>query len=54
MKKTNKIAYSKYFQEFIICVKYVSDDEWYFIFKDAVGNQKPRRARTKYSYFTWV
>lgn len=49
----NKIAWSDFFQEFIICVKYLADDNWYFIFRDAVGNQNPIKAKTKYSYFDW-
>lgn len=52
-RKTNKVTYSNYFQAYIVCVKYISDDHWYFIFRDAVGKQSWRRAKTKYSYFTW-
>lgn len=49
----NKIAWSDFFQEFIVCVKYLADDNWYFIFRDAVGNQNPIKAKTRYSYFDW-
>ncbi len=51
--KINKIAWSDYFKDYIRCVRYISDDHWYFVFRDDVDNRNVMRAGSKYSYFSW-
>ena len=51
MPKINKKAWSNYFKSYIVCVKYISDTNWYFYL---LGNKgRILKAQTAYSYFDW-
>ena len=50
---TCKKAWSEYFKSYIVCVRYISDDHWYFTYIDDVDYRHVMRAKTKYSYFKW-
>ena len=51
MSKINKKAWSNYFKSYIVCVKYISDTNWYFYL---LGNKgRVLKAQTAYSYFDW-
>ena len=53
--KRFKIAHSQYFGKDIMCVKYHSDDDWYFCFVDK--ERQPTsgiyKAQSKHSCFFW-
>lgn len=49
-----KKAWSHYFSEYVRCVKYVSDKEWYFVFDFDTKNRNVMKAVTPYSLFEWV
>ena len=53
--KQFKIAYSQYFGKDIMCVKYHSDDDWYFCFvdKERQPTSGMHKAQSKHSYFFW-
>ena len=50
-----KIAYSRFFNSYIKCTRYVSDKKWFFKLCDAEGNTRGQelRAKTKFSFFDW-
>lgn len=50
----NKIAWSNYFKEYIRCVRYYSDTDWYFVINEDFDNKHTRKAKSKYSYFEWI
>lgn len=51
MSKTNKKAWSNYFRAYIVCAKYISDNNWYFY---VLGGRKTLlKAQTAYSCFDW-
>lgn len=51
MSKINKKAWSNYFKSYIVCVKYISDTNWYFYL---LGNKgRVLKAQTAYSCFNW-
>lgn len=52
MFKTHKRAYSVYFGAYIECVKYISENDWYFIIQGATSQQR-MKATVPYSTFTW-
>ena len=53
--KKFKIAFSRYFGQNIMCVRYVSDNDWSFVLVD--GRRQPcsriLKAQSKYSCFNW-
>ena len=50
-----KVAYSHYFGQNIMCVRYVDDNDWSFVLVD--GRRQPcskvMKARSKHSSFNW-
>jgi hypothetical protein len=50
-----RIAYSPYFAQYIMCVRYESDDNWSFVLLDARKQPCSRimKARSKHSSFNW-
>lgn len=56
-KKTDKVAYSKYFNSYIRCVSYKDSTNWTFVLCDADGRQKPNtfvmKAQSYYTMFDW-
>lgn len=54
-EKVGKIARSNYFSCNIKCVKYVSDEEWYFVLIDEYGDirSKIMKANSNYDMFKW-
>lgn len=55
VKKTGRVAWSNYFSSFIKCTAYKSDEEWYFVLVDEIGEVRSRnlKSRTNYSLFDW-
>ena len=51
--KTNKIAWSNFFKSNIICVKHISDDNWYFVLEGDVDHRNVMHAQTNYNFFSW-
>ena len=53
--KMFKIAFSRYFGQNIMCVRYTNDSDWYFVLINE--RQQPcsriMKAQSKYSYFDW-
>lgn len=56
-KKTDKVAYSKFFKSNIKCVGFRTNTNWDFVLCDEHGNPtnggKVMRAQSYYSMFDW-